>query len=176
MADETRATFAPVHRPQPPQIVKSCLHPSRNFNSLRRIVSSFSFFRRETLDHYHLSSPAKFSFLKVDDTRPYHPLFSLKRRKAYSWFILAAIFFVAEILSRSNDRPKFCRLIEKFRAFNPTSWPTVIITLVPPIPRPYVRIEARIPYRGRDTFPRSISPNHGIEQSLINFNSPFCSG
>lgn len=99
MADETRATFAPVHRPQPPQIVKSCLHPSRNFNSLRRIVSSFSFFRRETLDHYHLSSPAKFSFLKVDDTRPSSTLFLEKTKSVF------VVYSRRNFLRRRNSQP-----------------------------------------------------------------------
>lgn len=81
MADETRATFAPVHRPQPPQIVKSCLHPSRNFNSLWRIVSSFSFFRKETFECstiilHHLPNFLSSKLTILD----HHPPFSLKRR------------------------------------------------------------------------------------------------
>lgn len=111
MADETRATFAPVHRPQPPQIVKSCLHPSRNFNSLRRIVSSFSFFRRETLDHYHLSSPAKFSFLKVDDTRPSSTLFLEKTKSVF------VVYSRRNFLRRRNSQP-----IQRSSEILPAHW------------------------------------------------------
>lgn len=79
--DETRATFAPVHRPQPPQIVKSCLQLSEILifpdESFPRFLPSpslfFSFSSSEKkrskaalfLDYITLSfvKLAKFSFL-----------------------------------------------------------------------------------------------------------------
>lgn len=148
--DETRATFAPVHRPRPPQIVKSCLQLSEILIFSDESFSSFSLFF-----FFEKHSKPFVDYLSPDN--------DLLLEKRIEKSVLLPFSFPR------NDRvhvSKFCRLIEKF---------------------------SRVQSQGADhgyhscyalnqgfliaaTFPRFISRNDDIEESLINFNSPFCSG
>lgn len=218
--DETRATFAPVHRPQPPQIVKSCLQLSEilifpdesfpRFLPTRLSLFFFLFFREEALEsstvprlYYiifcqtcQIFFPPSSNFKVNDNGDPcelqiistFATLLSSKRhresRKAYfACFILvdasqfSSLFRVIQRSCPHAEATKFCRLIEKFSRVQSHELATVI-TLVPPAPRhTYALNQGFLIMVGIEaTFPRFISRNDGIEQSLINFNSPFCSG
>lgn len=97
--DETRATFAPVHRPRPAQIVKSCLQLSEilifSDESFSSCLSSLSFSSSRST-----RSRSSFIFRQIT-------IFSSKRESS----VLLPFSFPR------NDRvhvSKFCRLIEKF--------------------------------------------------------------
>lgn len=89
----------------------------------------------------------------------------------------SSLFRVIQRSCPHAEATKFCRLIEKFSRVQSHELATVI-TLVPPAPRhTYALNQGFLIMVGiAATFPRFISRNDGIEQSLINFNSPFCSG
>lgn len=114
--DETRATFAPVHRPRPPQIVKSCLQLSEilifSDESFSSCLSSLPFSSSRST-----RSRSSIIFRQIT-------IFSSKResRKVYS----SHSPFHVTIASTCRN---FAGSLKSFRAFNPREL-TTVITLV----------------------------------------------
>lgn len=128
--DETRATFAPVHRPRPAQIVKSCLQLSEilifSDESFSSCLSSLSFSSSRST-----RSRSSIIFRQIT-------IFSSKResRKVYS----SHSPFHVTIASTCRN---FAGSLKSFRAI-PGSWPRLSLLL---------RVKPRIPYRGYVSFP-----------------------
>lgn len=177
--DETRATFAPVHRPQPPQIVKSCLQlseilifsdesfPSYLFSLLQRKHSkahcSSIIFRHFSSSNFKVNAihaSTKYIYLLL------HTLLHERThaRKVYSCNIRVLFpshfpspHSLFRVIQRSCPHAtKFCRLIEKFsRVQSHELTSTAYYSCFARSP-PHVRIKPRIPYRGhrfRASFP-----------------------